>query len=66
MTGPQFCKTVCNGDTSKVSTLLSTQDTYFFINYQDTVGSTPLIYTVGNGNTVVTTQILTGLLRFRD
>jgi hypothetical protein len=42
MTGQQLLGAVLDGDTAKVRTLLSTQDTQSFINYQDARGFTPL------------------------
>jgi len=42
MTGQQFCEAALNGDTAKVSTLLSTQCAQSFINYQDADGSMPI------------------------
>ena len=59
MTGNQLCETTRDEDTSKVSTLLSTQGTQSFINFQDAHACTPLHVACIGGHVVVTKQLLT-------
>jgi hypothetical protein len=50
MTGQQLCESAVDGDTTKVSTLLSTQGAQSFINYQyDQHGGTVSHWTPNNG-----------------
>jgi ankyrin repeat protein len=58
MTGQQLCKAARDGDTAKVSTLLSTQGAQSFINYQDAHGFTPLHDAASNGHAAVTKQLI--------
>jgi ankyrin repeat protein len=58
MTGQQLCEAARDGDTAKVSTLLSTQGAQSFINYQDARGYTPLYAASQNGNVSVTEQLI--------
>ena len=46
------------GDAEEVSTLLSTQDTQSFINYQDYKGRTPLHCAAANGQETVMKQLI--------
>ena len=50
MTGQQVWQSVCDDDTTMVSTCLARQDGQSFINYQDTCGDTPLYTTTGRGH----------------
>ena len=47
MTGYHLCESTCDGDTSKVSTLMSAQDSQSFINF-----------TSRNGHVAVTEKII--------
>ena len=58
MTGKDLCETTRDGDTAKVSTLLSTQDAQSFINYQDAHGITSLHEVVVNGHAAVTEKLI--------
>ena len=58
MTGKQLWEAARDGDTLKVSTLLSTQGAQSFINYQDANGVTPLFLAAENGHTTVTEKLL--------
>jgi ubiquitin C len=58
MTGQQLWEAARDGDTAKVSTLLSTQGAQSFINYQDEAGSTPLHLAAQNGHASVTKQLI--------
>jgi ankyrin repeat protein len=58
MTGQHLCEAACDGDTAKVSTLLSTQCVQSFINYQDADGSTPLLHAAGSGHATVAKQLI--------
>jgi hypothetical protein len=58
MTGQQLCEAAHDGDSAKVSTLLSTQDAQSFIDYQDALGYTPLHFAAQNEHEAVTKQLL--------
>jgi hypothetical protein len=60
MTGKQFCETTRDGDTSKFSTLLSTQGAQSFMNYKDTHPCTQLhVTSIGGYQYEVVTKHLT-------
>ncbi len=54
MTRQQLWESALIGDTSKVGTLMSTQDTQSFINYQNAQGITPLCIAALKGHAAVT------------
>ena len=58
MTGKQSLEVALEGDTVKVDTLLSTQDSQSFINYQDKHGSTSLHNVPDKGHETVTKQLI--------
>jgi hypothetical protein len=58
MTGHQLGEGVGHSETTKVSTLLSTQGVQSFINYQNEDGCTSLHITVGKGHVSVTKHLL--------
>jgi ankyrin repeat protein len=58
ITGQLLWGAACDGDAAKVSTLLSTQGSRSFINYQDVHGVTPLLVAAQFGHAAVTKQLL--------
>jgi hypothetical protein len=58
MTRNQFWASVCVGDTTVVTSLMSTQDVQSFINYPDVIGSTPFHTVVANWHESVTKQLI--------
>jgi ankyrin repeat protein len=58
MTGQQLCEAARDGDATNVRTLLSTQGSQTFINYQDALGRTPLFMAASGGHAAVTKQLL--------
>ena len=58
MTGQQLWNAAHQGRASKVRTLLSTQGTQSFINYQDAHGSTPLHAAALKGHAAVTKELI--------
>ncbi len=55
---PAFFLSVCDGDTVTVRKMLSTAGAQSLINYQDTLGATPLLTAAANGHESVTKQLL--------
>jgi ankyrin repeat protein len=58
MTGQRLCEAALDGDAAKVSTLLSTQGAWSFINYQCANGWTPLLFAAQNGHSTTTEKLL--------
>jgi hypothetical protein len=58
MTGEQLRQAAHDGDSAKVSALLSTQGAQSFINYQDEHGCTPLFHAAKSGHEAVTKKLL--------
>jgi hypothetical protein len=55
---PAFFLAACDDDTETVSKMLSTAGAQSLINYQHTLGVTPLLAAAANGHESVTKQLL--------